>query len=61
MHHHKDVLVLLKVRKKMNDAEKGKIKAKIASKQTKEARILRELRAVRGEIEEEKRKLEGGE
>jgi len=44
----------------MNDAEKGKIKARIASKQTKEARLLRDLRAVRGEIEEDKRKLEGG-
>lgn len=41
----------------MSDAEQGEIKARIASKETKEARLLRELRAVRGEIEKEKGKL----
>ena len=41
-----------------NDADK--IKARIATKQVEEARLLRELRGVRGEIEAEKRKLERG-
>ena len=43
----------------MNDAEKSKIKARIAKKEAEEARIVRDLRMVRGEIEAEKRKLEG--
>ena len=42
-----------------NDADK--IKARIASKEVEEERLLRELRGVRGEIEAEKRKLERGE
>ena len=44
-----------------SDAEKDKIKERIATKEVEEARLLRELRGVRGEIEAEKRKLEKGE
>lgn len=47
-------------KRKMNDAEQGKIKARIASMEVEEARLLRELRAVRGEIEKEKRKFGKG-
>ena len=43
----------------MNSAEEGKIKARIATKEAEEARLLLDLRTVRGEIEAEKRKLEG--
>ena len=42
----------------MNDQDRDKIKARIAAKRAEEARLLRDLRAVRGEIEAEKRKLE---
>lgn len=42
----------------MNDTEKDKIKVKIAMKELEEAQLLRDLRAVRGEIEVERRKLE---
>ena len=42
----------------MKDSEEeSKIKERIAAKEVKEAQLLRNLRAVRGEIEEEKRKL----
>ena len=45
----------------MYDAEQEKIEPRIASMKGEETMLLRKLRAVRGKIEEEKRKLEVGE
>ena len=42
----------------MNEEEESEIKVRIVAKEVEEARLLRELRAVRDKIEEEKRKLE---
>jgi len=42
----------------LSDREAGKSKARIAAMERKEANLLRKLRAVREEIEVEKRKLE---
>lgn len=42
----------------MNEDEKSKIKERIITKEVKEMELIRDLRAVRGEIEELRRKLE---
>ena len=44
----------------MNDAEKGEIIIQIAKKEVKEKGLVRDLRGVRGEIEELRRELREG-
>ena len=45
----------------MNDEERDIIKALLAVKEAKEAQLILDLRAVRGQIEELRRKLKRGE
>ena len=50
--------IMRRNKRKMNDEERDDIKVLIAEKEERESELLRDLRAVRGKMEELRRKLE---